>query len=245
MTHPATAEETWASWPRLRELAPLPLPRGHIVVVSAHPDDEVLGAGGLLAGLGADADSADTTDVRFVMVTDGEASHPGQPGVVPGLLVRQRVAELTKSLHVLGHQAPWVSRLRLPDSEVADHVDELAYRLERAIAGADLVLCPAADDGHPDHATVGRVTRGLCAGQVPVWEFPIWMWHWTAPGDGALPWERAHRFELSAEAVARKSRALACLTSQIQPLPLHPPGDTILPPEMLAHFTRPFEVFLT
>lgn len=245
MTHPATAEEVWAGWPRLDSLPTLPTPTGSIVVISAHPDDEVLGAGGLLAELAREPDTGEATEVRFVTVTDGEASHRDAVGVAVDELVLMRVAELAESLHVLGHQAPWISRLRLPDSEVADHVDELSYRLERSIAAADLVLCPAAIDGHPDHAVVGRVTRELCAGRVPVWEFPIWVWHWTGPGDEGVPWERAGRFELSPDAAARKAKALSCLTSQIRPLPEHPPGDTILPPEMLAHFTRSFEVFLT
>ena len=47
-----------------------------VLVLSAHPDDETLGVGGLLADL-ADAGAA----VSVLVATDGERSHPtGAPG---------------------------------------------------------------------------------------------------------------------------------------------------------------------
>ena len=70
---PGTAEAAWRAWPALR-LLPMADSASwtSAVVVAAHPDDEILGAGGtiaLLARAGA--------RLRLVAVTDGEASHPG------------------------------------------------------------------------------------------------------------------------------------------------------------------------
>ena len=69
-----TDETVWSSWPAPAgwpELDLAALADTSVVVLAAHPDDEVLGVGGLLArlaGLGA--------DLRLVWATDGEASHP-------------------------------------------------------------------------------------------------------------------------------------------------------------------------
>lgn len=234
-----TPEECWAAWAPLAEAPRLAVPRGQVVLISAHPDDEVLGAGGLLATLGED-----TPEPRFVLATDGEASHAHAPDVDPEALAGARIEELADALHVLGHQAPVLHRLRLPDSHVADHLDELRYRVERSVRGADLVICPAAEDGHPDHAAVGRVALEVCADQVPVWQMPIWIWHWTRPDRSSLDWRRVARLDLADGARRLKRRALASFRTQLGPVPGDACEETILPAEVLAHFTRPYEAFL-
>ena len=70
---PGTAESEWRSWRRLHELPVLEVGGWpSVAVVAAHPDDEVLGVGGLLA-----MTAAAGAPIRLVAVTDGEASHPG------------------------------------------------------------------------------------------------------------------------------------------------------------------------
>jgi hypothetical protein len=45
--------------------------------------------------------------------------------------------------------------------------------------------------------------------------------------------------------VQQKRRALACFASQTGPLPGDDSRVVILPPEVLEHFHRPYEVFFT
>lgn len=239
MIRPVTDERLWRSWPTLAALPRLPAPGGRVVVISAHPDDEVLGAGGVIAGL-----AGTSAELSFVTVTDGEASHPGAP-VDPTTLAEQRAVELVDALRALGHPDASITRLKLPDSGVSPYVKELAPALRTLTEHADLVLCPAATDGHPDHAAVGRVALEVCRDRVPVWQYPIWMWHWTTPGTSSVDWNRAGRRDLPAVIVDRKRAALQCFATQLHPLPGDESGTVIVPPAALAHFERSFEVFFT
>jgi LmbE family N-acetylglucosaminyl deacetylase len=54
--------------------------------VAAHPDDEVLGAGGLISML-----AASRARLRLVAVTNGERSHQGHGS--PAALARRRTTE--------------------------------------------------------------------------------------------------------------------------------------------------------
>ena len=79
---PGTDERTWAAWPWLSTLpgagrTGLAGVRS-AVIVAAHPDDEVLGAGGLISML-----AASCARLRLVAVTDGERSHRGHASPAP------------------------------------------------------------------------------------------------------------------------------------------------------------------
>jgi len=71
-------------------------------VLAPHPDDETLGAGGLIAAL-----SAMGGDVTVAFLTDGSGSHIGAPGWGPTRIARARAQEARAALHILGsHTAP-------------------------------------------------------------------------------------------------------------------------------------------
>lgn len=111
--------------------------------------------------------------------------------------------------------------LGLPDGALADHEDELTESLAEILAGVAVGTWCAATwrgDGHPDHEAVGRAAAKACAriGTVLV-EYPIWMWHWAAPGDPTVPWEMAHSVPVSEWALDRKRHAAQCFRSQFEP----------------------------
>ena len=229
---PGTAEEAWEAWDGLRHLpAADPLGWPSAVIVAAHPDDEILGAGGtmaMLAGAGA--------RLRLIAVTDGEASHPGAD---PEAIARVRTAESAAARYVLGLQDIEVIRLRLPDTGLGDREDELAVRLRGLCAGFAVCLAPWEGDAHADHEAAGRAARRAAR---RVLSYPIWMWHWAEPGDGRVPWPRACRVPLPAAVAALKADAIQVFASQLTDRA----GTTgpVLPPGIVAHFIRPQEVLL-
>jgi LmbE family N-acetylglucosaminyl deacetylase len=236
---PGTAEEEWRSWRLLNEL-PVPDISGwsSVVVVAAHPDDEVLGVGGLLAML-----AAARTRLRLVAITDGEASHPGMGRAAAGRLAERRAAETSTALGRLGAAAEIV-RLRIPDTGVSRREPEVREALRELVSGFQLCLAPWDGDLHADHEAAGRAARGACAvAGTGLLCYPIWTWHWSRPGDPRVPWEAAARVPLSAEATRRKRAAIGCFASQLRPRgPQRPP---VLPPEVVAHFVRDQEVLIS
>ena len=232
---PGTDEKSWAAWPWLSTL-----PGGGLaglagvtsaVVVAAHPDDEVLGAGGLISLLGASR-----ARLRLVAVTDGERSHLGHAS--PAALARRRTAETAAALRALGARAVEVIRLRLPDGGLACREADLTAALAPLIRGFDLCLAPWDGDLHPDHEAAGRAARQ--AGPRALYHYPVWMWHWASPADPRVPWNRALRIPLPPRAVARKRAAITCFASQTTDRG-HGLGP-VLTPGVIAHFTRAMEV---
>lgn len=171
---------------------------GHtrIVVFSAHPDDETLGVGGLIAQAGELG-----IDVSVVVATsDGD----------------QRVAELEAALALLGSTAD-LTLLALTDGALKHEADRLREGVEQALAAhrgdGTLVLAPWPGDRHGDHRTLGREVAAACRVHGDdLLLYPIWLWQWGVLDD--LPWERVSEVELTRSARARKRVALAAFASQ-------------------------------
>ncbi|MEU2349304.1 PIG-L family deacetylase [Modestobacter sp. NPDC049651] len=238
---PGTGEPVWTAWldgQRWPRWAPDPTWR-RVAVCAAHPDDEVLGAGGVMALLAAAG-----VALTLVAATDGEGSHPGSTVHTPGELAALRVAETGHALAALGVAAE-TTRLRLPDSGLAAREPELTDRLAAAVGGCDAVLAPWTGDAHPDHEAVGRaaVAAGRALG-VPVWQYPVWTWHWAVPDDPRVPWRSAHRVDLPPAVRAAKREAVGRFTTQVRPVGPAPADRAVLPPDVLAHFDRDTEVLL-
>jgi LmbE family N-acetylglucosaminyl deacetylase len=236
---PGTAEEEWRSWRLLNELPVLDTSGwSSVVVVAAHPDDEVLGVGSLLAML-----AATRVRLRLVAITDGEASHPGMDQVAAGKLAEQRAAETTTALGRLGAPAEIV-RLRIPDTGVSRREPEVREALRELVSGFQVCLAPWDGDLHADHEAAGRAARRACAAAgTRLLSYPIWTWHWAHPRDSRVPWEAAVRVPLSSGAARRKRAAIDCFASQLRPRgPQRPP---VLPPDVIAHFVRDQEVLIS
>jgi len=228
---PGTGETAWSRWPGLRRVPDLNAAAWtSAVILAAHPDDEVLGAGGvisLLAGAGS--------RLRLIAVTDGEASHPGHGD--PAALARRRARERAEALLTLGAADAEVLRLGLPDAALAGRESDIAAAIEDLATGFGACLAPWEGDVHADHEAVGRAARQIAT---PVFFYPVWMWHWARPADPRVPWPRAVRVPLPPAVADRKRAAIRCFASQLEP---RAPGTgPVLPPGFVNHFTRDYEV---
>ncbi len=241
---PGASAEAWRahdSWGAVGELT-LPdarRPGARLVVVAAHPDDESLGAGGLLA-------TAYDAGLRLdlVLLTAGEASHPGSPTLDPGRLAAARLEEAQRALDLLAPSAE-LHVLGVADGEVAAAQDEVTRRLVELVGdGRDtLLVAPWRHDGHTDHDAAGRAasTAAHRTG-ARLLEYPVWMWHHGRPDQA--PWDLMRRLDLTPQTQERKQRAIHAHATQVRPLSDHPEDRVLLTDRMLAHFDAPVEHFI-
>jgi LmbE family N-acetylglucosaminyl deacetylase len=209
-----------------------------LVVLAAHPDDETLGAGGLIATVGAAGG-----DITVIVASDGEGSHPDSPTHRPAELAARRRAELTEAVRTLAPRAR-IQRLGLPDGHLDEHRAAIAAAVDDAAAVGAMLVTPWWGDGHPDHTACAMAAGSTqTAATAPWWQYPIWSWHWG----GSLPADRGTvgKLVLTPELAERKARAIDCYPSQHQALSGSPGDEVLLPPAVLAHFRRGVEVFVT
>jgi len=239
--HMGPGELAWASSPRLTDLPPLEkLHARRLVVVTPHPDDEVLGAGGLIQKA-----LAEGILVEVVAVTDGEASHPRSEVATALDLPEVRARETETALRRLGWDTPAITRLRLPDGHVAERRTELDAALSDILLPDDLCVAPWRLDGHPDHNACGEssVKAAASVGAKSL-AYLVWTWHWADPLGTDVPWERCRQLTMNRRARARKRWSTMAFASQISALGPDGADAPILPEPLLRRFWRPFEIFV-
>jgi LmbE family N-acetylglucosaminyl deacetylase len=239
-----TSLHQWQASRHLAELDSIDIlslvpPGARAVIVAPHPDDEVLGCGGLLQLL-AEAGRP----MQLISVTDGSASHPGSSRWPVERLRVVRPQESAEALRRLGlpmHRVKWL-RGGFSDTQVAAQESELIEFIERHLRPDDVLFTTWSEDGHCDHEAVGRASAEAARRVgATCHELPVWTWHWATPEDVFVPWQRARKILLTPAQVARKRHAVHAFASQLE-------GDPdaglvpVLAPYVLDRLLQPFEV---
>lgn len=237
LDHP-DGEQRWVRDPRWASVAHVDArgaltAYGRLLVVAAHPDDECLGAGALIA------DAADLgLDVTVLVLTDGEGSHPTSPTVGPDEMRARRALEADRAAAALAPDAH-VVHAGLSDGGLAERHDEVVAQVAELCDDRTLVLAPWTADGHPDHDAAGRAAvDAVATSGAGLAHYLVWFWHWSAPGD--LPWSRVVTVDASLAAITRAGVALAEHRTQVEALSPAPGDEQLLTTGVLAPSRRGF-----
>ncbi|MDK9713636.1 MAG: PIG-L family deacetylase [Sulfuritalea sp.] len=207
---------------------------GNVLVVAAHPDDEVLGCGGTIACL-ADAGRV----VHVLLLADGESSRAAADGsgLAPSsVAVRNAAAE--QACRILGCAS--VETLALPDNRLDELVLlDVVKQVEARIArhAPTTVLTHHGGDVNIDHRVAHeavivacRPTPGHAVRELLFFEVPSSTeWRPPASGNSFMP----NYFVDVSAVLDRKIAALNAYASELRPFP-HPRSLTAV--EALARW---------
>jgi LmbE family N-acetylglucosaminyl deacetylase len=210
-----------------------------VLVVVAHPDDEVVGAGALLSRL---------PDVWILHATDGAPRDPRfRARSFEGTreeYARERRWELEESLALAGVGAERLLELGIADQEAVFELPRLTAGIARAVreVAPELVLTLAYEGGHPDHDAVALAVRWAAEG-IEILEMPLYH---AEPGAEAmavaelLPGPPEARLFLTREERDLKRRMIETFVTQAETLrPFLPPRDERFRPAPRYDFTHP------
>jgi LmbE family N-acetylglucosaminyl deacetylase len=195
--------------------------RTRVVVIAAHPDDELLGAGGTLARHVRDGD-----EVHAIIVADGAGSR------YPDELVSTLEKQARRAAEVIGFTS--LQFLSLPDQRL-DTIPliELTQRLEGVLDEIEpgTVYTHFPEDVNADHRLVARCAWTACRPyarpqlrKFAVFETPSSTeWAWPMPGTEFRP----NLFVDVTDTLAVKIAAMECYETELRDYP-HPRSSRAL-----------------
>lgn len=140
-----------------------------VLVLAPHPDDDVIGCGGLLKMLANDG-----AKIKVIYFSDGsfgtkDKSHDKS-------LISVREEETREASKIIGVGEG--KFLRLPDLHLRSSSD-LAAQIRREIEfdKPDLILAPSFEDLHPDHLAVAEIFYLALKNfddQINIWLYEVW-----------------------------------------------------------------------
>jgi LmbE family N-acetylglucosaminyl deacetylase len=218
---------------------------GVMLVLAPHPDDEVLGCGGLMA-----RKRLEGAPVHVAYLTDGSESHPGHPTLTPEAMAETREGEARRAMRLLGVESTALVFLKARDGTLA-HLDPVAAtKLMEKIAAVltetrpDEIFLPFHHDGSSEHDAAFKLVAGALDRtelKPRIFAFPVWSW-WN-PLLLIRPLFTSRKVWrsdfLGYEHI--KKKALSAYVSQVEPAP--PWTNPVLSGEFMSFFSRPEEFF--
>lgn len=140
-----------------------------VLVLAAHPNDDILGCGGLLKIL-----SNDGAKIKAIYFSDG--SRGTKSADASQSIIAEREVEAREAGKIIGIGAQ--EFIRLPDSKFRPSV-EIAARIRREIEfdAPDLLLSPHFEDLHPDHHAVAEILQIALKDfdqHLNIWLYEVW-----------------------------------------------------------------------
>ncbi len=197
------------------------LPMDNVLIVAPHPDDEVIGCGGLIARLVGEG-----RPPHIVIMTGGEKSHSGCCQTPESDIVRAR-RELTRNaLECLKVPEENIHEFGFPDGKISSNCQDLK-KLSTLIKkmSPKAVFVPHWGEGWNDHVVIAEIVKAIVPNDTAIWMYCVWMWYYNVWRN--LDWGNASVLKMTPEEHALKLRAI---DAYIKPLaPCGRPWSGVLP----------------
>lgn len=178
------------------------------VIIAPHPDDEVIGCGGLIMRM-----VSNNNPPKIIILTGGEGSHRGCCDLSSEKIKTERRKLTVKSLEILGLRMENVFELEFPDGKIDPNNKEME-RLKLLIEtlSPDSIFVPHWGEGWPDHTIVKSIVKIIVNKNIKIWEYCVWMWYYNIWK--GLSWEKCEILKLNPRERIKKSEAI---NAYIQP----------------------------
>lgn len=191
------------------------------LIIAPHPDDEVIGCGGLITRLVAEGSAP-----HIIIMTGGEGSHKGCCSTASEDIINARRVLTRKALAILGVPMSNIHELNFPDGGIDLNHNEKA-KLKALIdeLSPDSVFVPHWGEGWPDHVKTAEIVKNIVPAETDVWEYCVWMWYYNVWR--GLDWKNATVLKMTSYEHRLKLQAI---DTYIKPLaPCGNPWSGVLP----------------
>lgn len=189
---------------------------GRIVIVAPHPDDEIIGCGGLITRLISQGNSP-----HIIIMTGGEGSHNGCCDTPKKDIVNARRHLTRNALAILGLSAKYLHELNFKDGNINSD-DAEVESLKRLITeiNPQSIFVPHWGEGWRDHINTAKLIRNIINSssiltKPKVWEYCVWMWYYNVWR--GLDWKNCYKVAMTKEELSRKRVAMQAYISPLAP----------------------------
>jgi LmbE family N-acetylglucosaminyl deacetylase len=214
----------------------------NIIIVAPHPDDEVLGAGGIII-----SNIKKGVDVAIVFLTDGENSNED---IKKEVVAKERIKISESVLLQIGIKKNNISRFHLEDGKLNDLRKDI---YDNAVSNLSLLIKTKKPDAvfvtHPketwpyDHITAYNMTvEAVKNSKINCKIYGYWVWVWySLPIRCYNKVEWKNTFRVDVKDVISKKRELINL--YLEPKTEYgKPWSGVLPEPLIKSFEYPYEV---
>lgn len=184
---------------------------GKILIIAPHPDDEVMGCGGLIQRL-----CEQGIPPHVVILTGGGQSHSACCHLSESVIKEERRSMASQLLRKLGLPADHLHLLDFPDGSISPSHEEM-NTLQNLVAEIqpDAVFIPHQGEGWPDHLVCRELVEKMpVLGAASIYEYCVWLWYYNVWN---LDWKRANLLQMSKAEHAAKCRSVEAYTEKLAP----------------------------
>lgn len=149
------------------------LPDRHILIVAPHPDDEIIGCGGLIARL-----VKENKAPHVIIMTGGEGSHQGCCSTSSDDIVTARRRLTRNAAAIVGLPIENIHELNYPDGGISmdnAETDRLKALIDQL--HPDTILVPHWGEGWSDHIQTAEIVKQVVPRSAKLWMYCVWVWY--------------------------------------------------------------------